>query len=228
MKMRSEPDFDRYLIQFEANYEKLNYSNNLSSRVLDHSHHVLESMYSKSDHFPKVLEIGAGTGKHIDTVRHSYDEYVITDGNPKMLDQARAGHSDNKYVRFRVADARELQFSDHSFDRVIATHVLEHLIDPHEIIREWTRVLKPGGTLSLVLPCDPGIAWRLGRNIGVRRRAQSAGMEYDYWMAREHVNSIYNLVTFIDYYFEDKRTSWWPMKLPFADINLIYAANIKV
>ncbi|MCF6320935.1 MAG: class I SAM-dependent methyltransferase [Rhizobiaceae bacterium] len=226
--MKTEPDMDSYLRQFEANYEKLNYSNNLSSRVLDHSHKVLENMFSSSDHFSDVLEIGAGSGKHLDSIRHGYDRYVMSDGNPKMLDQAKQRHNDNNRISFEVADARELHFEDKSFDRVIATHVLEHLINPHDILREWARVIKPGGTLSLVLPCDPGFAWRLGRNLGVRQRAQSAGMEYDYWMAREHVNSIYNLVTFINYYFEDVKTTWWPMRLPLADINLIYAANIRV
>jgi len=112
--------------------------------------------------------------------------------------------------------------------RVIATHVLEHLINPHEILREWTRVIKPGGTLSLVLPCDPGFAWRFGRMIGVRKRAETAGLEYDYWMAREHVNSIYNLNTFINYYYKDVKATWWPLRVPLPDLNLIYAANIKI
>ena len=228
MRMKIEPDMDSYLRQFEENYEKLNYSRNLASRVLDHSHKVLENMFSPADHFADVLEIGAGSGQHLATVRHGYDRYVMTDSNPKMLEQAKQRYEGNDRVTFTVADARQLQFDDEGFDRVIATHVLEHLINPHDVLREWTRVIRPGGTLSLVLPCDPGFAWRLGRNLGVRKRAESAGMEYDYWMAREHVNSIYNLVTFIKYYFDDVKTAWWPLKMPLADINLIYAANIRV
>ncbi|MCB1438726.1 MAG: class I SAM-dependent methyltransferase [Nitratireductor sp.] len=228
MMMRTEPDFDAYLRQFEANYEKLNYSGNLSSRVLAHSHVVLESSFSGSDHFGSVVEIGAGSGQHPATVRHTYDRYVITDYNDRMLDQARARYRDDNRFEYSVEDARKLSFEDHSFDRLIATHVLEHLVHPHEVLREWTRVLKPGGTLSLVLPCDPGMAWRLGRALGVRKRAEDAGLEYDYWMAREHVNSIFNLVTFINYYYKDRKATWWPMRVPFADVNLIYAVNIKV
>ncbi|MGB7287539.1 MAG: class I SAM-dependent methyltransferase [Salaquimonas sp.] len=226
--MKTEPNFDAYLRQFEENYEKLNYSGNLSSKVLSHSHTVLEKAFTKDDHFGDVVEIGVGSGRHPSVVRHSYDRYVMTDYNDRMLDQARERYKDDDRFDYAVEDARKLSFEDNSFDRLIATHVLEHLVHPHEILREWTRVLRPGGTLSLVLPCDPGLAWRFGRMIGVRNRAESAGLEYDYWMAREHVNSIFNLVTFINYYFKDVQQTYWPMRLPFPDINLIYAANIKV
>lgn len=226
--MRTEPDYDAYLTQFEENYEKLNYSGNLSSKVLAYSHKVLENSFTKKDHFSKVLEVGAGSGQHPLTVKHTFDKYLITDGNDKMLDQSRERFKGDTKYDYQVEDARKLTFADHSFDRVIATHVLEHLVNPHEILREWTRVIKPGGTLSLVLPCDPGLAWRFGRMLGVRKRAESAGMDYDYWMAREHVNSIYNLNTFINFYYKEVNATWWPLRLPLPDLNLIYAANIKI
>jgi phosphatidylethanolamine/phosphatidyl-N-methylethanolamine N-methyltransferase len=226
--MRSEPDFQAYLRQFEANYEKLNYSGNLSSKVLAHSHAVLEKAFGPNDHFGKVLEIGAGSGQHPLSVKHRFDEYWITDGNDRMLEQARARFGSDGRYRYQIEDARQLSFADASFDRVIATHVLEHIVHPHDVLREWTRLIKPGGTLSLVLPCDPGLAWRIGRSIGVRKRARDAGLEYVYWMAREHVNPIFNLVTFINFYFTDVKESWWPMRLPLPDINLIYAVNIRV
>lgn len=226
--MRSEPDFESYLRQFEQNYEKLNYAGNLSSKVLAHSHAVLEKAFSAKDHFSKVLEVGAGSGRHADYIRHGFDEYWLTDGNTRMLDQAKARLGSDSRYRYQEEDARALSFENGTFDRVIATHVLEHIVNPHEVLREWTRLIKPGGTLSLVLPCDPGLAWRVGRNFGVRSRAEGAGIDYDYWMAREHVNSIFNLVTFIDFYYKDVKASWWPLRLPIADINLIYACNIKV
>jgi ubiquinone/menaquinone biosynthesis C-methylase UbiE len=228
MAIRAEPNFADYQRQFESNYEKLNYANNLSSRVLAHSHRVLENAFGPQDHFGKVLEVGAGSGQHAAHVRHGFDEYWLTDGNPNMLDQACARIGADERFHYRSEDAVALSFESDSFDRLIATHVLEHIVHPHEVLREWGRVIRPGGTLSLVLPCDPGLAWRLGRNIGVRLRAENAGIAYDYWMAREHVNSIFNLVTFLEYYFQDIRASWWPLGVPLADINLIYAVNIRI
>jgi ubiquinone/menaquinone biosynthesis C-methylase UbiE len=125
-------------------------------------------------------------------------------------------------------DAAHLSFEDAAFDRVIAAHVLEHLYRPHEVLREWCRVLRPGGVMSLVLPCDPGLAWRVGRYIGSRKKFVKAGIDYDYWMAREHVNPIHNLVSFIRYYFSNICEEWLPMRIPSVDLNLFYIAHVQV
>ena len=41
---------------------------------------------------------------------------------------------------------------DHQFDAVVACHVIEHLANPIEALREMERVLRPGGRLVLVIP----------------------------------------------------------------------------
>ena len=52
-----------------------------------------------------------------------------------------------------VALVFPLKFKTNSFDVVYASHLLEHLKgDKLEILKEWTRVLKPGGILRLSVP----------------------------------------------------------------------------
>jgi predicted SAM-dependent methyltransferase len=53
-----------------------------------------------------------------------------------------------------VADAGDLPFDDNSADEVMAIHVAEHLVpwDLPPTLKEWLRVLKPGGTLVMELP----------------------------------------------------------------------------
>lgn len=41
---------------------------------------------------------------------------------------------------------------DETFQTVYASHILEHLNDPVEAIRNWYRILKPGGYLIIVVP----------------------------------------------------------------------------
>lgn len=226
--MKPDPSYDEYMERWTRAYETANYNQGLAARMLTKSHVWCEQAFGPDQHFSRVVEVGAGTGIHISKVRHSFDEYVITDLNPPMLDQARTeeNHRDKK-ITVQREDATRLSFPDNSFDRLIATHVLEHLPQPHQVLREWHRVVKPGGVISIVLPCDPGMAWRLGRHLGPRRKFEAIGIEYDYWMAREHVNAITNLVAFIQYYYPSVKEGWYPLRIPSSDLNLFYIAHIK-
>jgi len=50
-------------------------------------------------------------------------------------------------------DARDLRwFRDGVLDFVYSSHVLEDFEHPGEVVREWLRVLKPGGTLVIYCP----------------------------------------------------------------------------
>jgi len=52
-----------------------------------------------------------------------------------------------------LAPADDLSvFSDGSQDFVVASHLLEHTQDPIAALREWHRVLRPGGLIYLGLP----------------------------------------------------------------------------
>lgn len=51
--------------------------------------------------------------------------------------------------------SKRLPFDDDYADEVHAIHVLEHFYFPEVegVLREWTRVLKPGGWLCIEVPC---------------------------------------------------------------------------
>jgi SAM-dependent methyltransferase len=223
--MKPDPDHDEYIRLWSELYEKKNYDSGIAGYMLKKSHIWAESKFNENCYFKRVLEVGAGSGVHVRFVRHRFDEYVMSDSNPHFNVKPQSSASGT--IAVAREDATRLSFSDNSFDRVIATHVLEHLVHPHSVLREWWRVVKPGGVLSLVLPCDPGVAWRLGRAVGSRGKFVRAGLEYDYWMAREHVNSINNLVALLRYYFDDLSEQWLPFRIPSMDLNLFYIAHLR-
>lgn len=53
-----------------------------------------------------------------------------------------------------VADARYLPFKNEVFDRVYSSHTLEHIshLELKDAVKEWVRVLKPGGKLEIRCP----------------------------------------------------------------------------
>lgn len=59
-----------------------------------------------------------------------------------------------------TADMASLPFPDGAFDALVSRHCIEHAADTLTVLREWARVLKPGGVLAVVTP-DQG---RFGGN----------------------------------------------------------------
>jgi phosphatidylethanolamine/phosphatidyl-N-methylethanolamine N-methyltransferase len=224
---RALPDYDRLVACWLANYDQANYDRGPAARVLRKTHGLIEVPFGPDVSYSQVLEVGAGTMAHLPFVRHRFDRYIASDFDQSVLDAVDSRTLPEK-VELQKLDGSMLPFADDSLDRLIATHVLEHVPAPHLVIREWVRVLKPGGVLSLILPCDPGLAWRMGRYLGPRKQAEKAGLPYDYYMAREHINSIYSLHQILSYHFPKREVTWWPCRVPIPDINLIYAGNFYV
>lgn len=219
-----------YRARFADIYDESNYASPLQSKVMRASHRLTEKRFQEREHFANVLEIGAGTGEHLGFVRHTFDQYVLTDLDKKTLEVAKNKLNDkfgNKLM-FETQCGEGLSYVDNSFDRLIATHVLEHIYQPHLALKEWVRVLKHGGILSILIPTDPGLAWRLGRHLGPRKNAIAQGIAYDYVMAREHVNSCNNLLALIRHYFPDRSEAWWPLPIPSIDLNLFFICHAVV
>jgi ubiquinone/menaquinone biosynthesis C-methylase UbiE len=219
-----------YQEKFSDKYDALNYSKSVQALAMRASHKLLEKEYGKNVHFDKVLEIGGGTGEHLSFVQHTFNHYFLTDCNQKMLDIAKQTLSNqyNNRIEFDLQIGQNLSYLDNTFDRVVASHVLEHINEPHLVLKEWVRVLKHGGVLSIVIPTDPGLAWRLGKHFGPRKNAIAQGIAYDYVMAREHVNSCHNLIAILRHYFPKAKDAWWPFPIPSIDINLFFVCHVIV
>jgi len=219
-----------WIAQYSELYDNLNYATSLQSIVMGKGHKAIESAFDNTVKYESVLEIGAGTGEHIPYVRHEYDKYILSDCNEIALSVAKKKLSNHTkgILYFEKQVGSQLSYKDNIFDRVIACHVLEHIYHPHIAIKEWCRVLKDNGVLSVIIPTDPGLAWRLGRRFGPRKKAIKKGIFYDYVMAREHVNSCINLQAILRYYFPDAREQWWPFSIPSTDLNLFYILHATI
>jgi SAM-dependent methyltransferase len=101
-----------------------------------------------------ILDCGTGTGALIRALPADLAGGLHVHGvdrSPGML--ARAALELGRLgcvVELHRADVRRLPFPNDRVDLVMSAHMLEHLPDPLEGLREMTRVLRPGGTLLLV------------------------------------------------------------------------------
>src|ERR1700761_1923497 len=51
-----------------------------------------------------------------------------------------------------MAPGDDLPLADHSVDFVISSHVMEHFPDPIKALKEWHRVVRPGGYIYVIAP----------------------------------------------------------------------------
>lgn len=123
----------------------------------------------------RVLDVGCGTGYLGLGLAHEglVDELHLVDLSPGMLRRARA-NADRMGVDTHIvrATAAQLPYPDDSVDAVVTRGVLHHLQDVETALREWRRVVRPGGSV-LVLSEPTPAADRVG---GVVARATVRGL----------------------------------------------------
>lgn len=167
----------------------------------------------------RTLEIGAGLGEHLRFEPLDRQDYHCIEIRQNMADAIKARFPQVSTV---VADCQQrFPFEDTHFDRVLAVHVLEHLPNLPATIDEVRRVLKPGGSFIVVLPCDPGLLYELARKISAeqifRRRYRQS---YRWFIRREHINSPSEIEGELSRHFKVAGRKYFPFRIPLVNLNL--------
>jgi SAM-dependent methyltransferase len=119
-----------------------------------------------------VLDLGCGFGRHAFEALRRGGHVVACDMALPELKQVRSTYAAMAEVgelhvnapAFTCAgDATRLPFNDSSFDRIIASEVLEHVYNDADALNELFRVLKPEGILAVTVPAylPERICWAL-------------------------------------------------------------------
>lgn len=110
------------------------------------------------ERFGTVLDVGCGTGYLGLGMAHAgrVDDLHLVDLSPGMLDRARTNAASlGVEATFVEATATELPYDDDSVDAIVTRGVLHHLHDVPAALREWRRVVRPGGPVLVLSEPTP-------------------------------------------------------------------------
>jgi SAM-dependent methyltransferase len=119
-----------------------------------------------------LLDLGCGFGRHAFEGFRRGAQVVACDMAVPELEQVRglfgamveSGEAPASSLATTVnGDATRLPFADDTFDKVIASEVMEHIPDDLAALGELVRVLRPGGTLAVTVPAwlPETVCWAL-------------------------------------------------------------------
>lgn len=190
-------------------------------------HRAMERRFGIGLAFSRVLEVGGNRGEHIPFVRHQYDEYVLTDLHPPQVDTALAADTRR---RTESCDVLDMPYASGSFDRLIATCLLHHVDSPLRAAQEMRRVTREdGGVVTILVPTDPGLAYRAARALTSGRAARRHGVFELHRLvsALDHRNHFGSIDAQVRHVFrrDELAVDWMPWRLPSFTINAFVVFN---
>jgi len=132
------------------------YSNRENSRLHDQANTLTVLLHHDTIYPPgsRVLEAGCGVGAQTVILARSSPEASITsiDISSESIEKARllVEKEGLANVNFRVADVFNLPYEDETFDHIFICFVLEHLKSPLDALLLVKKVLKKGGTITVI------------------------------------------------------------------------------
>jgi ubiquinone/menaquinone biosynthesis C-methylase UbiE len=102
----------------------------------------------------QCLDVGCGNGYAVRAIALRVfpgGQAEGVDVSPEMVEQATR-HPDNPpQVRFAISSADALPFDSEQWDRVLSVEALYYIANPLAALKEWHRVLRPGGSVWVMV-----------------------------------------------------------------------------
>ncbi|WP_306053808.1 class I SAM-dependent methyltransferase [Natronococcus wangiae] len=99
----------------------------------------------------RALDLGCGTGVVSLLLAETGHDVTGVDFSAEMLERAREKIRRTEHsIDFHAGDAEALARPDNAYDLVTARHLIWTLPTPSKAIREWQRIVRPGGRIVLI------------------------------------------------------------------------------
>ncbi|MEC9381556.1 MAG: methyltransferase domain-containing protein [Thermodesulfobacteriota bacterium] len=202
--------------------------------LFDINHKLMEYSVKPKENV-NSLDIGGGALQHFpymnkDQMRNYsvYDYEYLKEGF--LSSDLVKNENDIQCNFFSIENNSELLSKKGTFSRIIASHVLEHLEKPEEAIIEWVELLSDDGIISISIPADPGLFWKIGQLISFNKFSKLNKCDYEefeMWNARQHINSGQRITRIINYYFSKKQSYGFPAIYPSYNFNLFLFFQLR-
>lgn len=174
-----------------------------------------------------TLEIGAGIGEHSRFENLAIQDYHCLEYREAFCIELRKLFKENRVFSGDIHKRQE-QWADGYFDRVIAIHVLEHLVNLPKALEEICRLMKTNAVFDVVLPTEGGLAYSLARKISAQRLFESNfKMDYTPIIKNEHVSVFTEIIDAIQERFTIVHQRYFPLMVPVSDLNLCVGLRLK-
>jgi len=111
-----------------------------------------------------ALELGCETGYMSSLISQHVKSLTTIDGSKTFIAKAKQRNLSNvKFVYSLFEEIDEFQ----KYDYVFASHVLEHLFDPQNVLKRIKKALKPTGKVFVVVPNARSISRQLAHTMGI-------------------------------------------------------------
>jgi len=120
-------------------------------RRLNHLDQLLRSTVRTGETW---LDAGCGSGLFARRISELGANVDGVDASASMIAAAQSESEEQpNVIRFQVVESVEkLAFDDGSFDGILCSSVVEYVREPNAVFLEFSRILRPGGTLILSVP----------------------------------------------------------------------------
>lgn len=182
---------------------------------------IMEALDLKREE--RVLEIGCGVGYYTKKIAQHTPRVVATDIAESFLEFAK---KNNPYPieQYVACPVEKLPFENNTFDKVLMSEVIEHLMYPEQGVREIQRVLKPGGKAVIATPNTNSYL-----NLLYHIRLLFSGTQFD----QDHIHEFSGkeLENLLGKYFAVKQkryVNYFPVLLPRFLGNMIGLQRIQI
>lgn len=157
---QKDPDWVSLRRVYDARALQACYTRSGAGRRLSRKHAELIARLSLIQG-ARILDAGCGNGPYTAPLSLRDDTLVVgMDLSPRILTQAAnrvAVEGNPRAVRLAAANLEALPFQDSTFDAVISSQVIEHLLDDEKGLAELCRVLTSSG--FLLISTDNKLNW---------------------------------------------------------------------